>query len=292
MRFMVDRFGNQMAVDNSVATNMDFSALGSTVALIVWDGLGGEIENTDGPAVRTTFTDPSPYQPLLNAWMTKVAAATPPLTLAQAKSIKSALVNAIYEAKRTAPITSGGQTYEATNEAVTAMAAALTWGDFAALTAAINASIGTLATRVNVDMQQLCDQNNANFLGYAGDTANLQNAFVGASGGSFEYIANFIDQRGNPTVGLNPFGTMVARQVALSTIVAPPALNAASSVSLYPAGSTTPVSMTPAAGTAVPAALAARRNALLGVRGTKQNQITAIATVVAAISYDATSGWP
>lgn len=298
MRFMVDRLGSQMCVDNAIATGMDFTALAATIALIVWDGFSGEIESTDGPAVRTTFADPSPYQPLLNAWMTKVAAATPPLNIAQARSIKTALVNAVYSAKRQAPITSGGVTYEATNEAITAMAAALTWGDFAALAAAINASIGPLATNVNTDMTQLCNQNNTNFTTLAAQCTNLQNIYLGAasdgsSGGSFEYITNFIAQRGNPTINLFPFGTLpVPATVVVSAIPAPAALNAGSSVQIYPIGSTTPITLTPAAATAVPAALAQRRNTLLGVRGTKQNQIAALATVAAAIAYDATSGWP
>lgn len=293
MRFMVDRLANQMCVDNAVVTGMNFSALASTIALIVWDGVIGGIEYTDGPAVRTIFTDPSPYQPLLNSWMTSVAAMSPPLTLAQAKSIKSALVAAIYSARRQAPFTSGGITYEATDEAITAMAAALNWSDFAALTSAINSSIGPLPSNINTDMNQLADQNNTRFSTLANSCTYLQDVFVGAESGAHAYINSFIANHGNPTVTLAAFGSLATPDtVTVSAVPAPVALSAAATVQLYPAGSSTPVTLTTAAATAVPTGLAARRNSLLAVRGTKQNQIAALATVAAAIAYDATSGWP
>jgi hypothetical protein len=106
-----------MAVDNQVYP-IDTSALAADVAHIAYDvgGGNGGIEYTDRPALSAVFTDPSPYQPYLNAWLTVAAAAIVPLTVAAAQSIKQALLDRVRAINAAALLASfGGYLWDASD---------------------------------------------------------------------------------------------------------------------------------------------------------------------------------
>lgn len=284
MRFMIDHFASLMCVDNATVSGMDLSTLPANVSLVAYDGKDGGIETNDAPSVRTVFTDPSPYQPLLNAWMTATATVSPALNLAQAKSIKNGLVLGIYSSKRRAPIVSGGQTFQTTDDAVQALAATISWVDFTPLVASINASLSTLVPNINADMSYLSDVNNSYFVTFANSTSDIQTKFVntpsdGSNGGASAYIESFKQFHGNPQIGLFGFDSLATpAAIAVTYIPAPAAIGFGISGA--------------AEATAALTAMAARRNSLLAARGTKLAQIAALSTVAAVIAYNATTGWP
>jgi hypothetical protein len=94
MRLLIDNIKKQVAIDG-VQFPVTSPDLGAGIDnVFIGDDGNGAIQITGG--FRTTFIDPSPYQGFVNAWMT----ANVGLTLAQAKTIKSDLVSAIYFAMR------------------------------------------------------------------------------------------------------------------------------------------------------------------------------------------------
>jgi hypothetical protein len=87
---------------------------------------GGEILYNDRVAIREPLIDPSPYLAIINQWLLaaarQAARASLPhqpnlsvpaqaLTVAQAQMVKNTLLDGLFSAKRQAPITVGGQTY-------------------------------------------------------------------------------------------------------------------------------------------------------------------------------------
>jgi len=79
MRFTIIRDTNTVAVD-SLAFEVDCSALPFDVHAVQWDGARGEVEyklhhcehcKARSKKPNELFTDPAPYQPLLDAWEAK-----------------------------------------------------------------------------------------------------------------------------------------------------------------------------------------------------------------------------
>jgi hypothetical protein len=99
--FLIDNVQHRMAIDNQVYPIVT-SALASNIAHIAYDvgSAQGGIEYSDRPSLTVPFTDPTPYQPYFNAWLTPAAAAKPAITVAAAQSIKQALLDSIYNSKR------------------------------------------------------------------------------------------------------------------------------------------------------------------------------------------------
>ena len=130
MRFLIVPAQQMVCIDNAFATPIE-SSLPSNIALVLWDNGKGFIERNDAAAIRENFSNPAPYKSYIDAAITIFADADPPISLTHAKSIKSDLVNDLFNAKRQAPITidfGGGETHtwDATDAAVAAMTAALT----------------------------------------------------------------------------------------------------------------------------------------------------------------------
>lgn len=109
--FLIDNVTPRMAVDNAVYP-ISTSALAANIAHILFNAVTGigSIEYNDRPSSSLPFTDPSPYQPFINTWLGLGAADRPPLQLAQAISIKQAIVTALYNYKRLSLTSTAGVT--------------------------------------------------------------------------------------------------------------------------------------------------------------------------------------
>src|SRR5215471_5701964 len=98
-------------------------------AILAWRSDGtGIIERENGLRVLEEVKDLGQYQPLINAWIEAAAKLPEPLTVPQARQIKIDMVDGIYEEKRVEPLPHGTYLYDAADEAVTAMTAALSSG--------------------------------------------------------------------------------------------------------------------------------------------------------------------
>jgi hypothetical protein len=119
--FIIVRASRTVSIDNGYVDDIDCSSLASNISFVLWtEEDGGTIEYLDRPAVQEPFIDIGPYQPFINAWIAAVEHGSPPLTLAQAKTIKSDFVDALWQQKRTAPyphnVAAGNYTWSARDE--------------------------------------------------------------------------------------------------------------------------------------------------------------------------------
>src|SRR5262245_1680816 len=140
-----------MSIDNADIA-IDTSSLAANIEIIVYQEVNGKIQYNDRPSVRDAFTDPSPYQPFINLWLTAYSTATPPLTLAQAKFVKCDFVEGIFHSKRRAPFSSGGHIYDGNDEAVQYLTATLSGGVYdstGGLVSAINAAFSSQTSSIN-----------------------------------------------------------------------------------------------------------------------------------------------
>jgi hypothetical protein len=257
MRFFISRADDLMAIDN-VAVTMDCSSLPESVIYVIWNEAGdGFVESNTGVALRTSFSDPSPYQPLIDDWMTAMAAATPALTVAQAQVVKVELVEALFEAYRIAPIAysvaaAPGASWDASDEGVAALTLAL----FSALLAAFATLVGQTNTVIAAINAQLL---NVAFVFNAASITVLWNG-SSPSGGSqaMQSIAGFTNSV---------------------------------SISWTPIGATAPVALSATECIGLLAAIVARRASLQAARLTNEAAIDALNTVAAVIAFDVTAGW-
>lgn len=313
MRFFVSRPENLMCIDN-VAVNMDCSSLDPGINYVVWNENGsGFLEPSSGIALRTPFSDPSPYQALINLWMATQAAATPALTLAQAQAVKSELVDAIWLVKAKANVTvstsQGSFTFDAGNDMQAALNMAA-WmpavAQLIAQTVALNAATGNMMTSVNTTFSNLVAEINAMITaGGSGIDAALANLAAQVD----TYTAGIASQLNiNWDFLNNSAGIPVPDQIQNGSSLTTPTVSTISGVSGSYTGPTAlptltaPVKMLPVGATVYPSFTLAdlfavvtaiqnqRANETL-TRSTKQVAIAALATVANVITFDATSGW-
>jgi len=121
MNFVIFCAQGQMSIDSAVMP-IDTSSVASGTAYVVFLGDNGQTEPTGLP-IRTSITDPSPYQTCVNNWLTAAAAASPALTLAQAQTIKSNLVNTIFKSYERASISYLSYNWDCSPDAIAAMTA-------------------------------------------------------------------------------------------------------------------------------------------------------------------------
>jgi hypothetical protein len=174
MRFDINREMNTMFVDDMWVAELDVSSLPSDVTRVKWNGTDGWIKHVNA-TLESRITDPSPYQPQLNAWTTARLSVTPPPTLAEAKSIKITLIEQLFDLKRQAPfhyvVAAGDFMWEATDGAAAGMAIATLPGLLATLT---GTSDGTVVGKINT----LADQINANIVAPGNAFENQVNQWI------------------------------------------------------------------------------------------------------------------
>ena len=88
---------NQAVIDDASIHGIDCSGIPDNIYLIWWYGEWGEIlyKHQDRLPIREPFTDFGPYVGIYNEWIRLAQRRTPAITLAQAKFVKSRMVDAL-----------------------------------------------------------------------------------------------------------------------------------------------------------------------------------------------------
>lgn len=283
---MIDRAENLMYIDNAGIVGLSLASLPANVAIVTWDGVVGEIEYNDAPAVRTTFADPTPYLSMVNAWITAASSGSPALTLAQAKGIKSALIMQFYNYKRQLPVSS---TWEATDEAVVGMLEVLCqpgMGSVASFVSSYNTAAGSHSTAINDAFNFHLYYLNSSF---ASVSTRINDSYVNFH---LQFPAACHGTRFSPYDGPTITGGFSESWPGM-TMPTYPAMSVPADVTVqwFAIGATAATSMAYSSFISIPASVVSRRNSLQATRVTKLNQIAALATVAAVVAYDVTAGW-
>lgn len=317
LRFSIYKPDSIVVVDNAPLV-VSLAALASNIVVVAFQIDQGSVEFNDRPNLRTPFTDPSPYQSLLNSWITAAASASPPLQLAQAQQLKKDLVEAIFHHKRRLPYTYGAWQYDARDEALANMSM-LTEGN-----ATVSSDSSALVTAINTAFSTITGQINGTVVAGA-------NAMVSANNGSaaavntWSYYNHFNWSAAYPTaipstihqalatgggmVGLGSYsggfapGTGTgyggfANMTALANIAGASVTGVVGTGIVY-TGNITHMPLNASAPQAIPAVdifnamlgIASRRNTLNSNRLTKQIAVGNLSTIAACAAYDATAGW-
>ena len=315
----------RVTVDDATLTGIDCSSVPNNIYLIQMLETKGEMKgeilynHSDRVPVREKFTDISPYIPLFNQWMNAAQSSppgvSPPVTLTQAQTVKITMVNALFHSKRQAPITSGGQTYDASDENVSNMQSQAiselsstetqTRQGIANLQNSMNASISDWNSRVA--------NHDAYVSTYGTDVANFNsslNTQVGTiNSNSYQLNANFpasingamaastVTVSGTAPSGggaISATGTFNPYPVPNQGLSDIPYANAPS-INLYLGGmsyvSGAPSALSPSATQTALTAIMNRRNTLKTTQTTKTSDINGLTSVAAVAAYDITSGW-
>jgi hypothetical protein len=292
MDFVIARSEAIMAIDNQPLA-IDSSALASNISIVAYDCSAGKgsIEYSDSLRVLTPFTDVTPYVAFPNTWLTAAAALVAmTLTLAQAKRVKIGLIDGIFNSKRQLPISYAGQTWDATDPALTAMQAAVNaWDVAAALSsgdAALASNINTMKLSVNLVVP-----------------ASQQPAY-GTGTGYIHYMYYI-----SPSYGQAPWTILLTDSpvwltgVAGGGVAQQPVYNGGKDTISYqqtsgpnvawpPLNATVPVTLSMTSFRTLLSNIQARRAALQIARLTKTSAVNLMTTIGAVIAYDVTAGWP
>lgn len=295
MDFVIARSEAIMAIDNQ-PLEIDSSALASNISMVAYDCSAGKgsIEYSDSLRVLTPFTDVTPYVAFPNTWLTAAAALVAmPLMLAQAKRVKIGLIDGIFNSKRQLPITYAGQTWEATDQALLGMQAAVNSWDIAG---AISSGDAALANNVNtMQLRVILTQNASQPPGAGGGTSYIRylndiSPRTGAKSGwapSFTNSPGWIFPSGVSGGGVNqqPAYQGSKTDISFQSTSGP-------NVSWPPLNATTPVTLSMTSMRTLLSNIQSRRAALQIARLTKTNTINLMTTIGAVITYDVTAGWP
>jgi len=176
MRFIIDTKTSVMSIDNAVAYNINTAGLSNTIYYVVWNSKNyiqpGQIQYYNSTAVRSSFSDPSPYQSYVNQWMNYTANVSPALSVSQAQMLKNDLISSIYDYKRQAPIGYGGNTWDASDRFVSAMTMSLS---------------STMAAMHRAELAQLY-----NLIGKSsdGDNTSINGCLTGIWGGDGQMVVS------------------------------------------------------------------------------------------------------
>ena len=227
---------------------MGCGSLGAAVKYVRWDDTIGVSYPSSGSTVGAFFTDPSPYQALIDTWMTTEAA----LSLAQAQAIKSDLVAAIFNYKRTEPIAyniaAGNFSWDCSDESLNAMTMAMVSAQNSGMVSATNSALSTIAgqinsafstgfTSVNNAIVALVNEINAAFSSVASATTTVINSVIGNINSALSTLTGDVnsEQSGfvseiNAMVGPNTGATIGTINYAIAN---PSAVNQISAPSSY-----------------------------------------------------------
>jgi len=156
----------QVCVDDCVMQPIDMSSIDPNIYIVRWWATNGEIlynHDTSLP-IRTKFTDLTPYIQLFNLWMAAAENSppdpSPPITVPQARTVKSEMVDALFASKRQLPVDYLGYTWDGSDNATTAMSDEMT------------ATTGGTTDSTNSAISALADSTNAAFASLTGDANN------------------------------------------------------------------------------------------------------------------------
>jgi len=321
----------QVCVDDCVMQPIDCSSVDPNIYLVRWWGTSGEIlfNHDNRLPVRQPFTDLTPLIDLFNKWMAAAEFSppepSPPITLAQAKQVKSSMVNALFASKRQMPVPAYGYTWDASDNATSSMSdeiAALSGTDainsaVGALASSVNTALGALTQSANNSIQDLATKTNTFSLSSDGarsaDTFNLNdslnnqatshNANVTGANTNFGALSSFnIPDTGGALPVMGSLGGILVPSQTHTPVgggitalgVTPPSVSATPAtgppISWPPIGGA-PVSLTYEQFTGLLKVITSRRNTLQQTRTTHKNNIAGLASVDAVVAYDITGGW-
>jgi hypothetical protein len=310
MRFTIIRSESMVVIDNAPLV-LDCSSVPANVEVVAYEDTDGTVEYNDRPSVRVTFTDPSPYQPILNSWVTASAALTPALQLAQAKTIKAGLVEAIFHHKRRLPYSSGGWNWDTNNDALASLETLVR----ACMT--VSASSGGLITSINDTLAALITQINSQIVGQVNISAEHVNGWSQVMEANWSSMDHTFESLNGTTGGAStgtahthaytvfgyhltwPYhstgsgGFVTLNNITGGTVSAPvsAALSYEGNITTQPLNATSLQSIPATLGNTALQGIAARRESLNSNRINKKAAVNALTTIPAVVAYDATTGW-
>ncbi|WP_315792222.1 MULTISPECIES: hypothetical protein [unclassified Bradyrhizobium] len=287
-------------------------SLASNIDQVVFEGGAGKIFYNDRLMIAEPFSDPSPYQPYINAWIQAMQAASPALTLAQAQAIKNGFINEVYQQKRQLPVSvqvsSGTYTWDASDDAVARSISPISGlvfvgplntviGGDQSSAGGVNSLVSTLGRLVSDLNAWGTNYNNMNanlypFYGQVSNAINTINSDLAAivnvlvnQGFASSNLITSVSQVSNPQSGADSGLTETFSGVSAVSQIQPPTLQ------LIPIGQTNPVSLTSGDLESIVLAIAAQNTRSQQALLTKQAAVNALATIAAVAGYDGTTGW-
>jgi len=273
-----------VSIDNQPLT-VDTSLVPSNVALVSYDCSSGvgNLEYNDRLRLLEPFVDVTPYASFVNAWLTQASSIAFPITLAQAKIVKIGLVDGIFNSQRQLPITTQGQTWDASDQSLTGMQAAVTSWD---VVSAITNGDATFSANVNAMSLQTPLTTALSASAITGAVDNIPSYYpYDAAGQTWVASPYFVTSVSGGGVTQNP--NVVMNKAPIDpppAIIGPP-------IDWPPLNSTVMVRLTMANMRALIWSILWRRTQLQATRRTKTADINALATIAGVIAYDVTSGW-
>ncbi len=218
----------------------------------------------------------------MDDWLTAAAALDVPLNLAQAKLVKSDVVETLFNLKRQATIIALGNSWACDDESVNGMTRIMTVYNSSAVIASINSTLVTLVDNINVEFNDLAIDVYGVLSTYAADLdSHLDSATVSGNAPS---EGGAITDGTISVTDTSPGG--VTAQACGYVSVAPADL-----VGWTPIGSSIPITLTYQQLASLISSIENRRAVYNGIRLAYKAQIASLTTVAAVISFDPTSGW-
>ena len=293
MDFVIARSEGIMSIDNQPLA-IDTSSVASNIEIVVYDcsAGSGNLEYNDRLRVLEKFIDVAPYAPFVNVWLQASLLTQLPPTIVLAKQIKLALVDGIFNSKRQLPISFASNMWDASDQALAEMQAAIVSWDVAASASSADVTLTQNFNSIGINTNQ------TSFVSVSPP--------AGAGGGAISYSPHYTgpDSKGNytnpPNVTSPAFigqvsGGGLASQAGFSAqygsaLAAP--TTTGPTFALAPYNSTVSVLMTMTDLRSLISAINTRRTTLTNVQLAKRNAINALTTIDAVIAYDVTTGWP
>lgn len=296
LMFFIDNAANLMFINN-VWYRMTSNTLASNIAKINYNSYDfGAIVYNDRPPVPQAFFDPSPYQPYINNWITASAAATPALTLSQAKAIKAGLIDSVFLVKSQAPISVatslGTFSFDVTpNDPTSILNVLTTLPAVTAQIAALNTAISNLASSINNNIVAGTNNELNVSAAYGNNVAAAFNGFNDANNAELLLLSQVNGNPYNP----NPdaaFPVGYSGGVGGCSYSSPAALPAPfTTVKMMPIGQSSYPAFSINDLVLVLAAAATQFDNETAARATKQAALAGLGTIAAVVAYDATTGW-
>jgi hypothetical protein len=286
-----------MSIDNQPLA-IDTSAFPANVSLVAYDckSGSGSIEYNDRLRLLVPLTDVTPYAAYVNNWMTAAALVSGmPLTLAQARTVKIGLVDGIFNSKRQLPIFAIGNNWDATDESLIGMQAAITAWD--------------VANAITIGNSVVADSVNNMGIYVSTTTSTVTNTITTTNSTIIATMSCGWSQLGGAPYSILSITPVlnVSAVPSSSQSVSNSGSNSSSSAShdrvnfgvtkgpdiaWPPLDSPTTIGVSMADMRSLISSIQSRRSQLQSTRLTKITAINALSTIPAAIAYDATAGWP
>jgi hypothetical protein len=307
--FSIDTVNSRIYVNN-ISYPLTSNTLATNVSMIRYSTQdGGSIIYNDRPPLPDQFSDPSPYQPYINAWLTAASSDNPALTLEQAQAIKNGLIDGIWSVKRQANVSVatslGTYSFDSSDDDLSGALNSASWmpavaniigspsGVIASLVNSINSVIvgginDTVVAGINSELNVAATD--------VGNIANVTNANLSGITGELNQVISAVNNFDSTIIPISNYTPMGGAGFSggvggICQVSAAAGTSLTASVKMLPVGSTTYPAFTLADQFAVVTAIQTQRANEAAVRAVKQAVVDALSTISAVIAYDATTGW-